>query len=450
MPETTASTPLTQRFIFRFWLPLALMWLMMALEQPILASVIARLPQPKEQLAAFGITFGLALLIEGPVIMLLTASTALAKGRQSYRQLLRFTTVVAVLITALHLLIALTPAYVFLVDVLIGAPAPLIEPSRQTFLIMFPWSALIAFRRLWQGIMIRYGRTDQVGWTMILRLVATAGTAIIGASFHILPGAPLAGLSLIAGVFTGALVSYIYATPILRGPLSRLEPKADRLSLGYLTRFYAPLALTNVINFVGQPILAFGLSRGRLPIESLALWPVLNSLAFLFRSIGFGYQEVVIALLHRPNSRALHRFAWTAGIATALALAMVGATPLNRVWYGLISGLSADLVALSAAPTLLIAPTALLAFVISWQRAVIVEARRTRLITLGVVVNITILVTAMLLGLHLLALPAIIIGAGVYTLAVTGESLFLGSFARRLFSTVRQPHPSSEVIQPGA
>jgi Na+-driven multidrug efflux pump len=79
--------PLTQRRIFRFWLPLALMWVMMALEQPILAAVIARLPQPKEQLAAFGITFSLALLIEGPIIMLLTASTALAKGSQSSGQL---------------------------------------------------------------------------------------------------------------------------------------------------------------------------------------------------------------------------------------------------------------------------------------------------------------------------------------------------------------------------
>ncbi len=433
--------PLTQRFVLRFWLPLALMWVMMALEQPILAAVIARLPHPKEQLAAFGITFGLALLIEGPIIMLLTASTALAKGRQSYQQLLRFTTLVSLFITLLHLLIVLTPTYAFLVRVLIGAPEALVAPSRQTFLVMFLWSALVAYRRLWQGVMIRYGYTDQVGLTMILRLIATATVAIVGGYFHILPGAPLAGMALIAGVFTGAVVSYYYARPILRGPLSQLEPASDRLSLRYLIRFYVPLAMTNVINFIGQPILAFGLSRGRFPIESLALWPVLNSLAFLFRSIGFAYQEVVIALLHRPNATVLRRFAWTAGGVAGLALVVVSLTPLNTLWYGKISGLTADLVALSSWPTLLIAPTALLAFVVSWQRGVIVVARRTRLITLGVMVNIGVLVLAMMAGLQWLHLPGIEIAAGVFTLAVISESLFLGSQTRVLTvrKTVTQP-----------
>jgi len=417
---------LTQRYIFRFWLPLALMWVMMALEQPVLAAVIARLPDPKVQLAAFGITFGLALLIEGPIIMLLTASTALAKGKQSYTQLLRFTALIAGILTLLHLVIALTPAYAFVVETLIGAPKQLMEPSRQTFLIMFPWSALVAFRRLWQGVMIRFGYTDQVGLTMIFRLIATAGVAVVGGYFHILPGAPLAGLSLIAGVLTGAIVSYIYARPILSGPLSQLEPEADRISLSFLTRFYTPLALTNVINFVGMPVMTFGLSRGRLPIESLALWPVLNSLSFLFRSPGFAYQEVVIALLHHPGATALRRFALVAGTVAGLGLLFVGLTPLNDIWYGVISGLPPDMVSLSAIPTILIAPAAFLAFMVAWQRGTIVEARHTRLITIGVTVNITVLVLAMLIGLKLFAVPGIFIGAAVFSLSILSESIFLG------------------------
>jgi uncharacterized membrane protein len=422
--------PLTQRRIFRFWLPLALMWVMMALEQPILAAVIARLPQPKEQLAAFGITFSLALLIEGPIIMLLPASTALAKGEQSYGQLLRFTTLLSVSITILHLVIALTPAYNFLVDVLIGAPKQLVEPSRQTFLIMFPWSAVVAYRRLWQGVMIRFGKTDQVGLTMVLRLVATAGVAIIGGYFRILPGAPLAGLSLIAGVITGMIVSYIFTLPILRGPLSQPEPPDERISLRYLTRFYIPLALTNVINFIGRPILAFGLSRGQLPLESLALWPVLGSLAFLFRSIGFAYQEVVVALAHRPNARILRRFALVVGSVAALIMGIIAITPLSDIWYGVISGLPLDLVALAPLPTLLIAPTALLAFIVALQRGLLVDRRKTRPISVAVTINITVLILTMLLGVWLLDLPGVVIAAGVYTLSITAESIYLSFQAR--------------------
>ena len=428
--------PLSQRYIFRFWLPLALMWVMMALEQPILAAVIARLPQPKEQLAAFGITFSLALLIEGPIIMLLTASTALAKGKQSYGQLLRFTTLMAAGITILHLIIALTPAYAFLVDVLIGAPEQLVEPSRQTFLIMFPWSAVVAYRRLWQGVMIRFGYTDQVGLTMIIRLIATAGVAILGGFFHILPGAPLAGLSLIAGVVTGAIVSYYYVRPILHsGALSQLEPPEDRISLRYLTKFYIPLALTNVINFVGRPILAFGLSRGQLPLESLALWPVLNSLAFLFRSIGFGYQEVVVALADRINARAaLRRFALAVGGGAALLMAIIAITPLNDIWYGVISGLPPDLVAMAPLPTLIIAPTVLLAFTVALQRGLLVDARRTRPISLAVTINVGVLILVMLAGLNLIDAPGVVIGAAAFTLAVLAENIFLNIEARRTAS----------------
>jgi hypothetical protein len=61
---------LTQPRIFRFWLPLAATWLMMAVEGPFLAAVIARLAEPTYNLAAYGVAFSLALVLEAPVIML--------------------------------------------------------------------------------------------------------------------------------------------------------------------------------------------------------------------------------------------------------------------------------------------------------------------------------------------------------------------------------------------
>ena len=50
-------TPLSYRQIFFFWLPLASTWLMMAVEGPYLAAIIARLPDPTANLAAFGVAF---------------------------------------------------------------------------------------------------------------------------------------------------------------------------------------------------------------------------------------------------------------------------------------------------------------------------------------------------------------------------------------------------------
>ena len=60
---------LTSAAIVRFWSPLAATWVMMALEGPFLAATIARLPDPTVNLAAFGVAFAIAILIEAPVIM---------------------------------------------------------------------------------------------------------------------------------------------------------------------------------------------------------------------------------------------------------------------------------------------------------------------------------------------------------------------------------------------
>ncbi|RME43258.1 MAG: hypothetical protein D6791_15885 [Chloroflexi bacterium] len=431
LPMPTRVLHLSQRYIFRFWLPLAVMWLMMAVEQPILSAVIARLQEPKLNLAAFGVTFSLALLIESPIIMLLVAGTALARGRQSYRQLLRFTAALSGAITVVHLLVALTPLFGILVGRLVGAPEELVEPARFAFLLMFPWSAAVAFRRLWQGIMIRFGKTDQVGVTTIVRLIATATVAFAGLAFGVLPGAALAGVALSVGTIAGAAAAYYWTRPILRGPLARLEAEKDRISLRALIDFYVPLALTNVINFLGRPLLTLALSRAILPLESLALWPVLLSLAFLFRSIGFAYQEVVVALLDKQESHlALRRFAFTMAFVTTVLLFLLAITPLNDFWYGRVSGLSRDLVELSRLSTLLIALAPASAFLISWQRGILVTVRRTRPITLAVAINVSVMALSIWLGIRWLAVPGIYLAAAAFMLALLAETIFLSWQAR--------------------
>ena len=63
------SSQLTTKKIFIFWLPLAVTWIMMSIEGPFLSALIARLNEPKYNLAAYGVAFAFALIIEAPVIM---------------------------------------------------------------------------------------------------------------------------------------------------------------------------------------------------------------------------------------------------------------------------------------------------------------------------------------------------------------------------------------------
>ena len=96
-----SSAPLSYGKIFRFWLPLALTWLMMSAEGPFLAAIIARMTAEKINLAAYGVAFAFALVAESPVIMLMSASTALCQDRSSYRRLRTFTLWLCLAVTLL-------------------------------------------------------------------------------------------------------------------------------------------------------------------------------------------------------------------------------------------------------------------------------------------------------------------------------------------------------------
>jgi hypothetical protein len=79
------------RRIYSTWWPLAASWLLMSVELPAMSAFVARMPNAAINLAAYGgIVFPIALIIESPILMLLSASTALSKDWASYIKIRRF------------------------------------------------------------------------------------------------------------------------------------------------------------------------------------------------------------------------------------------------------------------------------------------------------------------------------------------------------------------------
>ncbi len=80
-PIHDPTKPLSARTALKYWLPLEATWLMMAFEGPFVAAIIARLADPKINLAAFGVATSLAWIIESPIVMMLSASNALVRDK---------------------------------------------------------------------------------------------------------------------------------------------------------------------------------------------------------------------------------------------------------------------------------------------------------------------------------------------------------------------------------
>ena len=166
-----------QKDLFRFWLPLASTWLMMAFEGPFLAALIARLAAPVHNLAAHGVAVAVAVIGEAPVIMMLGASTALVDGRVSFLRLRRFTLALNLGVTATMVVLVLTPVFGWIFERGIGLDPRVAELTRGALTILLPWPAAIGYRRFHQGLLIRAGAPRKVAYGTTLRLATMSVTA---------------------------------------------------------------------------------------------------------------------------------------------------------------------------------------------------------------------------------------------------------------------------------
>jgi progressive ankylosis protein len=426
--------PRSHGAIFLFWAPLALQWLMMAVEGPFLAAIIARMGDPTLNLAAYGVAFAFAILVESPVIMLMSASTALVDDANSYYRLRTFANVLNAGSTALLLLVLVPPVFDLLMLTMLGLPPDVARLVYGSLWLLLPWPAAIGYRRFLHGVLIRSGRTRLIAYGTVLRLGGMSATALALYAWGGMAGALVGAAALSAGVITEAVATRVMAAAALRQllgpngrPLSRLgadrsrtlvqsdaslaaaagdashsappslahsspAPMAFTAAASYreITRFYYPLALTSFIGLAVHPMLTFFMGRSVAPLESLAVFPVVHALSFLFRSFGFSYQEATIALLGTrcENMRILSTFGLGIAIAASGGMALVAFTPLADVWFGTVSGLPPELVTLSRTPAQILVLFPGLAVLLALQQAVLVQGRATRPITVASAIEV--------------------------------------------------------------
>jgi len=396
---TGPSADVSMRCIIRTWWPLAASWLLMGLEGPAISAVIARLANPEINLAAYGgVVFPLALFIEAPIIMLLAASTALSTDWNSYRKLRTYMHTLSIGLSLLHVAIAFTPLYDFIVGRAIGAPTEIIEPARIGLMITLPWTWSIAYRRLNQGVLIRFGHSLAVGVGTLVRLCADGLVLAIGYLLGSVPGIIIAATVIVAGVLSEALYIGIRVRPVLRDRLKPVPGQPQPLTLRGFLRFYVPLSLTSLIFLTARPLISASISRMPGALESLAAWPVVTGLTFLLRSFGISYNEVVVALLDRPySSPNLRRFTAVLSGLTTGALLIIAVTPVATFWFKGVSGLAPHLVALARISLWFALPLPALSVLQSWYQGVILHSRRTRGITEAVVIYL--MITSVVLGI---------------------------------------------------
>jgi hypothetical protein len=420
------NSPLSLSRIFKVWIPLAASWLLMGMELPILSAVVARLVEPEINLAAYGgIVFPIALIIEAPVIMLLAASTALSKDWASYKKLHKYMMLAGGLLTTLHLLVALTPIYDFVAKVLLGAPPQIIEPARIGLLIMTPWTWTIAYRRLHQGIMIRFGHTNIIGVGTGVRL----GTDILvlGIGYVLgLPGIVVATSAVASGVTAEAIYIGLRVQSVLRMDLKPAPVLQPALTYRAFAAFYFPLVMTSPLTLLIQPLGSAALSRMPRALESLAVWPVISGFIFMLRSMGIAFNEVVVALLDESlSTKPLRRFTTLLSFGTTGMLILIAATPLSRLWLESFSGLSSELVILARNGLWFAILLPALNSIQSWYQGVLLNSGKTRGISEAVAIFLFGAGLVLMAGIIWGEMVGLYVGLGAFSFGMFIQTLWL-------------------------
>jgi hypothetical protein len=446
---------------------------MMALEGPFLTALIARCVEPKFNLAAHGVAFAFAILVEAPVIMIMSASAALVEDAASYHKLRRYTFMLNGSITVVMLVLVIPAVWRWVGQDLIGLPAEVADLTHGALLILLPWPGAIGYRRFYQGLLIRDNLTRRVAYGTVIRLTLMAATGTTLFVWGGLPGAWIGASALAVGVCAEALAArwMVRGTlrrlvvshpseaagndaeaerdaepaqvaeaaqaatdapddePVLpaggdvRDPaVSTLQTSGTRLSFASITRFYYPLALTSMLGLAVHPVVTFFMGRARDPVESLAVLPVVNALSFVFRSFGLSFQEVAIVLLgerqrHYPE---LSRFAAGLGVCVSLALGLFGFTSIGHLWFEHVAGLSAELAHYAIPPTRVLMLLPALSVLLSLQRAILVQVRSTGPITWATLIEVSGIV---------LVLSLLIQGADLVGVTAAAWAFLLGRLA---------------------
>ncbi|MFZ5815059.1 MAG: hypothetical protein ACOY93_07115 [Bacillota bacterium] len=430
---------LTWGTMLRLFLPLSLSDVIMILSGPILTIGLTRLADPTVSLGAYSVALNVAILLESPIIMLLHASTSLSRYRETYRPLRLFMLWANAVLTVLFALLAFTPAYDWLFRGVLGQPDAIATAARPAFQVMLLWPAAIGWRRFHQGILINRKQSKLVAYAGFARVGSLSLVTLLGVlgRGH---GATVAGLALVTSVIVEAAAVTWLTRPYLKdGPTvpEGAAPAWAPRDLWQITRWYWPLAMTQILVWVVRPLINGGIARTPDPELGLAAWPVAwTTIGMVANSVRMVQQLALTLLKDRHSYAMLRRFVWTAGLAASALMGLLAFTPLGFGYMEWVLGLRGGLaaVALAAVPALQIGLFYPLMLALqNWMQGLLVKDGRTGMVNAGAITGGAVTMVVVYAGALLWHLPGPQLG--IIALLCGGAAelsvLFLASRAQR-------------------
>jgi hypothetical protein len=293
-------------------------------------------------------------------------------------------------------------------------------------IIFIPWAASIGYRRFYQGILIRNNLTRRVTYGTMVRLsvIVIVGLILYTAGVK---GAYVGAGAMSLAVLFEALATRIMVSPTLKVLIQKEDTENGSLNMRSITKFYYPLALTSILSIGVHPFVTFFMGRSYMPVESLAVLPVVSSLVFIFRSLGLSYQEVKIALIgkEKENYLILRNFAVYLGVLVTVLISVLAFTPLADLWFINISGLSKELADLSYLPLKIMIFLPAMTVLLNFQRSSLLVNGTTGPISAATAVELIVIIVVLLVCVVFLNLIGVVAASIAFIVGKGLSNLYL-------------------------
>ncbi len=347
------------RSLFWFLLPLVITELIYELGIQVINGGIARVPRPTETLAAYGIAWGLTSFLTGTVSQTRQMSMVLVRDRATFHTVFRCVAGFGGVHFLVLACLAFTPVGLWVIDELHAVDPVLGGTVRKALGFLLPIPLIVGITRFLSGLLLRVRRTDVVSYAMMAGISMSVVSVFLFLPTPTVQADPilLPVMATYFGVLTElAVIIYGYrrfarrslhragsteeeqavgqnagGEPIGQNtggePVSR---RPNRLTAGYVLRFYWPLAVTIGIQALSRPIINLFVARGSDGTESLAVLTIVYALAHLpygwlneLKNLPPAFQR------QDPNARIIRRFTAVCGLISFGTMALMFWTPVR-------------------------------------------------------------------------------------------------------------------------
>ena len=420
----------------------------MQLELPLAALLIARLPDAPMQMLAFGsLAYPLAVVAESPSYMLASLGTVKGMHGGAFARMLRFSLMVAMLLAGALSVVAFTPLFDMLAADVMRVPASTVPEARMALKLLLPVVLMNGVRWFFQGVLVQYTHEGWIGLGTILRVGVCASTMAVGeylvqsGRVHA-PGAVVAACAVLCGSFAHCMYGVIRSMQVRRRHRATPAQEAQACPEPWLDLmwFYAPLAVTALIDTTWEMVVIIGVSRSALPLESLAVWPVVYGFVKLLVCAAQAYLPIVERSSHAPEELGRQkRFAWWMGLVLmvpllACALPSIGAPILG-------GALKLDAIGQSLATRALwwMLPLPLIGFATAYAQARLIRMNRPGALTEGILMATIALIAVICVGVMTASWTGAQVGAVSMLLGAAAEYVWL---LLRVHTSSRRPAPA--------